>query len=190
MLNTIFIKTQKVSECIMPVYSKDFLSFGNEYKVMFGEKQLTLGKGELLPGRKLPDTRGLVTPEMTSPYFVSGKRKLILTVPSVDTPVCEYQINEMNGIVDSYYDKTGRDVFVISVDTPFAQARFIRDNRISGRINFLSAYANRDFLDASGLHILELNLFARAAISCDEAGTVTGVCVTKDITHIPSFDFE
>ncbi|HGT6054026.1 TPA: redoxin family protein [Escherichia coli] len=173
----------------MPVHSKDYLSFGNEYKVMFGDKQLTLGKGKLFLGQELPDTTGLVTPELTSPYFISGKRKLILTVPSVDTPVCEYQIKEMNDKIDSYYNKTGRDVYVISIDTPFAQARFIKDNRISNRINFLSAYANHDFLDASGLHILELNLFARSAIACDELGTVTSICVTKDITHIPSFDF-
>ncbi|EHG4385713.1 redoxin domain-containing protein [Salmonella enterica subsp. enterica serovar Typhimurium] len=175
---------------MMPVHSKDFLSLGNEYKIMFGDKQLTLGKGTLFLGHKLPDITGLVTPEMTSPYFISGKRKLILTVPSVDTPVCEYQIKEMNEKIDSYYDKTGRDVYVISVDTPFAQARFIRDNRISGRFNFLSAYANHGFLKASGLHILELNLFARSAILCDEIDTVTNIYVTKDITNIPSFDFE
>lgn len=174
----------------MPVHSKDFLSFGNEYKVMFGDKQLTLGKGKLFLGMKLPDTSGLVTPELTSPYFISGKRNLLLTLPSVDTPVCEYQIKEINSKIDYYYDETGRDVYVISVDTPFAQARFIKDNRISDRINFLSAYANHDFLNASGLQILELKIFARSAIECDELGTVTSICVTKDITHIPSFDFK
>lgn len=180
----------KEGKHIMPVYSKDFLSFGNEYKVMFGDKRLTLGQGKLYLGRKLPDTSGLVTPELTPPYFISGKKKLILTVPSVDTPVCEYQIKEMNDKIDGYYDETGRDVYVISVDTPFAQTRFIKENKISGRINFLSAYANHDFLEASGLHVLELNLFARSVIACDELGTVTGICVTKDITHIPAFDFK
>ncbi|ECN9267020.1 redoxin family protein [Salmonella enterica subsp. enterica serovar Typhimurium] len=174
----------------MPAYSKEFLSFGNEYNVMFGDNQLTLNKGHLFLGRKLPNITSLVTPELTPPYFISGKRKLILTVPSIDTPVCEYQIKKMNENSKRYHDETGRDVYVISVDTPFAQTRFIKDNRINPYINFLSAYASHDFLNASGLHILELNLFARAAIACDELDTVTNICVTRDITHIPSLDFK
>ena len=174
----------------MPVYSKEFLSFGNEYYVMFGDKKLTLGKGLLFLKRKLPDITGLVTPELTSPYFITGKKKLILTVPSIDTPVCEHQIKELNEKIENFHNKTGRDVYVISVDTPFAQKRFIRENGISDQINFLSAYANHDFLNTSGLHIQELNLFTRSAIACDEVDTVTNICVTRDITHIPSLDFK
>lgn len=177
-------------KCIMPVYSKEFLSFGNEYNVMFGDTPLILGRGVLYLGKKLPNISGLVTPELTHPCFVPGVKKLILTVPSIDTPVCEYQIKEISGRIDSYHNETGRDVYVISVDTPFAHARFIKENGISKRINFLSAYADHHFLDTSGLRIQELNLFARSAIACDELDTVTNICVTKDLTHIPSFDFK
>lgn len=174
----------------MPVYSKEFISFGNEFKVMFGGNTLNLGKGEIYLGSKLPNLSGLITPELTAPCFIPGKKKLILTVPSIDTPVCEEQIKELNGRIDNYYNETGRDVYVLSVDTPFAQARFIKANKISNRINFLSAYSDHHFLNVSGLRIQELSLFTRSVIACDELDTVTNICVTKDITHIPFIDFK
>ncbi|EAM4389211.1 redoxin domain-containing protein [Salmonella enterica] len=172
----------------MPVYSKEFLSFGNEYCVIFGDKRLTLNKGKMYLGRKLPSLAGLCTPELTPPYFMAGKRKLIFTVPSLDTPVCEYQIKDMSDKMESCKDETDCDIYVVSVDTPFAQARFIKNNKISDRINFLSAYADHSFLNASGLCINELNIFARSIIACDELNTVTHIVVTQDITHIPTFD--
>lgn len=169
----------------MQIYSKDFLSYGKEYKITFGHQTFTLGRGKLAIGKKLPDTKALMTPSLTAPYFIRGKRKLILTVPSIDTPVCESQIKELSGSVDEYYDITGREVYVVSVDTPYAQARFIKDNNINERINFISAFADDNFLYASGLCVLELNVFARSAIECDERDMVTNVYITKDITHIP-----
>ncbi|EIF0470896.1 redoxin domain-containing protein [Salmonella enterica] len=174
----------------MPVYSKEFLSFGNEFSVIFGDKRITLGKGKLYLGRKLPSLAGLCTPELIPPYFMAGNKKLIFTIPSLDTPVCEYQIKEMNHKMALCKGGIDRDIYVISVDTPFAQARFIKNNRISGRINFLSAYADHSFLNDSSLCVQELKVFARSVIACDELDTVTHIAVTKDITHIPSFDFQ
>ena len=173
----------------MQTYSKDFLSYGKDYTISFGNQILTLGRGKLAVGSRLPDTKGLVTPSLTAPYFIKGKRKLILTVPSIDTPVCERQIKAISSNVDDYYNQTGREVYVVSVDTPFAQARFIKDNNINDRINFISAYVDHNFLYTSGLCVLELNVFARSAVECDESDIVTNVYITKDITHIPSIEY-
>lgn len=37
----------------------------------------------------------------------------------------------------------------------------------------------------TGLRIIELNLFARSVIECDETDTVLNVTIPVDITHIP-----
>ncbi|EGF8099196.1 TPA: peroxiredoxin, partial [Salmonella enterica subsp. enterica serovar Dublin] len=76
---------------------------------------------------------------------------------------------------------------VLSMDTPFAQARFIREHDIHPGITFVSDYACRQFLDNSGLKINELSIFARALIECDENNVVTRVIVPRDITHLPVY---
>ncbi|EIB2576400.1 peroxiredoxin, partial [Salmonella enterica] len=80
-----------------------------------------------------------------------------------------------------------RAVYVLSMDTPFAQARFIREHDIYPGITFVSDYACRQFLDNSGLKINELSIFARALIECDENNVVTRVSVPRDITHLPVY---
>ncbi|ECI0671017.1 peroxiredoxin [Salmonella enterica] len=80
-----------------------------------------------------------------------------------------------------------RIIVVPSLDTPFAQARFIREHDIHPGITFVSDYACRQFLDNSGLKINELSIFARALIECDENNVVTRVIVPRDITHLPVY---
>ncbi|EBS4303531.1 peroxiredoxin [Salmonella enterica subsp. enterica] len=80
-----------------------------------------------------------------------------------------------------------RIIIVPSLDTPFAQARFIREHDIHPGIIFVSDYACRQFLDNSGLKINELSIFARALIECDENNVVTHVIVPRDITHLPVY---
>ena len=53
------------------------------------------------------------------------------------------------------------------------------------KIQFVSDYANHRFMIETGLRIIELNLFARSVIECDETDTVLNVTIPVDITHIP-----
>lgn len=157
---------------------------GQDYILQFGDKNLTLGKGIMKVGSPLPDMSCLVTPELTSSVMKSERRKVILTVPSLDTPVCEHQIKSLSNKVDE-----GKEFdviyYVVSVDTPFAQSRFIKLNNINPAILFLSDYAEHQFMNDTGLRIQELHVFARAIIECDKNNVVQSVTIPLDISHLP-----
>lgn len=164
--------------------SSNHINFGTDFRVRFGEKPQTLDKGFMMVDGALPDVSCLVTPDLERAVLPSGVRKVILTVPSLDTPVCEYQVKTLS---DTLNGSPGADViyYVVSVDTPFAQARFIREHGINPAIRFLSDYAEHRFMSDTGLRIIELNLFARAVITCDEDNKVLSITVPEDITQLP-----
>lgn len=164
--------------------SSNNIIFGNDFHVRFGEKPLTLDKGFMLVGGPLPDVSRLVTPNLEQAALPSDVRKVILTVPSLDTPVCEHQIKTLS---DTLSNGADAEViyYVVSVDTPFAQARFIREHGINPAIRFLSDYAEHRFMSDTGLRIIELNIFARAVITCDKDNKVLNITVPEDITQLP-----
>ena len=51
----------------------------------------------------------------------AGKTQIILSVPSLDTPVCATEAREFNKKVASY---NGAEVIVVSMDLPFAWEDF------------------------------------------------------------------
>lgn len=160
------------------------INLGTEYELRFGDTRLTLNRGFMSEGEKLPSMTGLVTPDLNKAGSTDGYSKKIFTVPSLDTPVCEWQIKRLSDSLAEHADDS-MVYFVVSVDTPFAQARFIKENAINPKIRFLSDYAEHRFMVETGLHITELNLFARAVIECDKNDIVRCVTVPRDITQVP-----
>ncbi|EAA3838599.1 peroxiredoxin [Salmonella enterica] len=170
---------------MIPILTQNYISLGQEHAVTFGNTPLTLKPGILAEGKMLPCTKGLVRHDLLPGYCIPGIKKRIIVVPSLDTPVCEWQVKEYSDRLKSAGSYSNRAVYVLSMDTPFAQVRFIRDHDIHPGIVFVSDYACHQFLDNSGLKINELSIFARALIECDENNVVTRVIVPRDITHIP-----
>ncbi|EBH3345379.1 peroxiredoxin [Salmonella enterica] len=170
---------------MIPILTQNYISLGQEHAVTFGNTPLTLKPGILAEGKMLPCTKGLVRHDLLPGYCIPGIKKRIIVVPSLDTPVCEWQVKQYSDRLKSAGSYSNRAVYVLSMDTPFAQVRFIRDHDIHPGIVFVSDYACRQFLDNSGLKINELSIFARALIECDENNVVTRVIVPRDITHIP-----
>lgn len=167
------------------VKSNRNISLGVDYFVSFADKRLTLDKGVMRKGGGLPPSISLVNTSLEIVQFKPGRKKTILTVPSLDTPVCEWQIKSLShDLKNNDYDED-HEWFVISVDTPFAQARFIKENDIDDKITFLSDYADHRFMSDTGLRIKELNVFSRALITCDENNVVLDVIIPQDITHLP-----
>ncbi|WP_370607788.1 redoxin family protein [Citrobacter meridianamericanus] len=164
--------------------SENNIKLGVEYKLLFGDTPLTLDKGFMSEGGRLPSMTGLVAPDLSNAEVNNDIRKTIFTVPSLDTPVCEWQIKHLSNSLSDNVDNNML-FFVVSVDTPFAQARFIKDNNINPKIRFLSDYSEHSFMEQSGLRIIELNLFARAIIECDDNNIVQRVTIPRDITHVP-----
>lgn len=164
--------------------SNNNISLGTDFELSCGGVRLTLNKGFMRQGGKLPLSTGLVSPDFSQANIDIGSRKIIYTVPSLDTPVCEYQIKTVSALMDM--GELGDSyIYVISIDTPFTQSRFIKESNINGKIKFLSDYSDHYFMSNNGLRIIELNLFARAVISCDEKNVVCDITIPKDITQLP-----
>lgn len=166
-------------------FTKNTISFGVEENVLFGDSILTLKKGIMSEGSRLPSSSGLISYDLRPGELLQGEGKLIFTVPSLDTPICESQIKKLSIRLTEVEKAWNKDIYVLSMDTPFAQARFIKEHQINPAIKFVSDYSDREFLDNSGLKINELNLFTRAVIECNAQNIVTKIIVSKDITHVP-----
>lgn len=165
--------------------SSQNLNLGEDYFVWFSDKRLTLDKGVMRKGGVLPPSISLVNPLLERVPFKIGRKKTILTVPSLDTPVCEWQVKSLsNDLKLNGYDED-HEWYIVSVDTPFAQARFIKENNIDKNIIFLSDYSEHRFMSDSGLRIQELNIYTRAVITCDSNNMVIDVVIPQDITHLP-----
>ncbi|MBC6556214.1 redoxin family protein [Citrobacter braakii] len=165
--------------------STENLMLGEDYCVWFADMRLTLDKGIMRKGGVLPPSISLVNTALEKVSFKMGKKKTILTVPSLDTPVCEHQIKSLSNDLRINGDDENHEWFVVSVDTPFAQTRFINENNIDKSIVFLSDYSDHRFMSDSGLRIIELNIYARAVITCDENNVILDAFIPKDITTLP-----
>ena len=147
---------------------------------------LTLVGDELAAGQAAPDFT-LVTNDLEGKSLAdfSGKVLVLVTVPSLDTPVCDVETRRFNEEAAAL----GNDVAVaaVSVDLPFAQKRWCGAAGIE-RVETLSDYKDRSFGEAYGLMIKELALLARAIVVVDRNGKVSYVQVVKEVTEEPDYD--
>src|SRR3954469_12141516 len=106
---------------------------------------------KLKPGDKAPDFTcvgaglSLVTLKDTA-----GKVRLFSVVPSLDTPVCSIQTRRFAEELSSLGDKVA--AYTVSLDLPFAQARFCTDAKITSMAN-LSDCHDHSFGEHYGLLI-------------------------------------
>ena len=114
-----------------------------------------------------------------------GKIKLIASVPSLDTPVCDSEVKRFNDEVS----KLSKDLVIIfiSMDLPFAQKRFCQEFEIN-KIKTLSDHKSASFGTNYGVLIKELRLLARAIFLIDKDDNVTYVEYVKEVATPPSYD--
>lgn len=115
----------------------------------------------------------------------AGKKIIISVTPSLDTPVCDLQLKRFNKEASSF----GDDVVVmnISVDLPFAIARFCNANGID-RVLTLSDYRDVDFGTKFGVLIKENRLLARSIFIIDKNGKIAYKEIVPDITQHPDYE--
>jgi thioredoxin-dependent peroxiredoxin len=113
------------------------------------------------------------------------KIKLIASVPSLDTPVCDLQIKRFNEEATAI----SKDIAVIfiSMDLPFAQKRFCQSFKIS-KVKTLSDHRLASFGNAYGVLIKELRLLSRAIFILDKDNTVSYVEYVKEISTQPNYE--
>jgi thioredoxin-dependent peroxiredoxin len=147
---------------------------------------LTLIGPALKPGDKAPEFQCLA--QDLSPVTLAssaGKARLLIAVPSLDTPVCSLETirfnRELAGVGGSV------QVDVISMDLPFAQKRFCGSENISN-IETLSDHRDASFGRAYGVLIKELRLLARALFVVDARDTIRYVQIVPEVTHEPNYD--
>ena len=113
-----------------------------------------------------------------------GKSLILSVVPSLDTPVCELQTKKFNEEVVGL--PSNIEVLTVSMDLPFAQARFCGDK---GTYHIQTASDHRDasFGAAYGTLIKPLRLLSRAVFVVGPDGLVKYAEYVPEVTEQPIY---
>jgi thiol peroxidase len=153
--------------------------------VTFKGKPVTLLGPEIKVGDKAPDFRvvdGSLSPVTLSDF--QGKVKIISSVPSLDTPVCDAETRRFNQEATKLTDKVA--VIAISLDLPFAQKRWCAAAGVD-RVKVLSDYQDRSFAQAYGVMVKELKLLSRSIFVVGADDVVRYVQHVKEIAMEPDY---
>ena len=139
-------------------------------------------------GDSAPDFRVLRDnlSEMSLADF-AGKVKVLVAVPSLDTPVCQKETREFNeklGTMDGVIS------LVVSGDLPFAMKRFCTAEGLNHVVTG-SQFRDMGFSKAYGTHIAEgafAGLSARAVFVVGKDDKVTYVELVPEIAEEPDYD--
>ena len=153
-------------------------------KITFKGKDITLEGNQLSVGDTLKNCilvgNDLNEVELTKTNGI----RVILSVPSIDTPVCDTEVRRFNKEIESL---PNAHCYTVSMDLPFAQARWCGAAGIN-RVTTLSDYKYRSFGDTTGTYIKELGLLTRASFVVDENNKVIFVEYLDEVANEPSYD--
>ncbi|HUW85099.1 MAG TPA: thiol peroxidase [Phycisphaerae bacterium] len=143
-------------------------------------------EGGVKTGRMAPDFVAVDNDLETvaSPSF-RGKVCVFVSVPSLDTSVCDVEVRRFNEEAASL----GANVLVVTVsmDLPFAQKRWCGAAGVD-RVMTLSDYREASFGKAYGVLIAELRLLARAVFVVDREGILRHQQLVRELTEEPNYD--
>ncbi len=117
----------------------------------------------------------------------SGKYQIINVVPSLDTGVCATQTRCFNQEAATLQNT---NVYVVSMDLPFAQGRFCSTEGIEN-LTPLSDFVTKDFGKAYGLLLQSsplVGLLTRAVLIIDPQGKVIYTEICEEITQEPDYE--
>lgn len=113
-----------------------------------------------------------------------GKTQIVLSLPSLDTPVCATEAREFNQKIASY---PNAQVIVVSMDLPFAMGRFCSTEGIDNII-VASDFVAKEFGEKYGVLIADgalEGLLARAVFVIKE-GKIVYKELVNEITEMPN----
>jgi thiol peroxidase len=116
---------------------------------------------------------------------LKGKVCIICSVPSLDTGVCDTEARKFNEHAVSLGDDVA--VRVISMDLPFAQARWCGAAGVDA-VQTLSDHRDASFGKAFGVLIKELRLLARAVFVLDRDGAIKYTQLVAEVTDEPDYE--
>jgi thiol peroxidase len=118
---------------------------------------------------------------------LKGKKKVLVVVPSLDTPVCQTETRKFNEQAGSL---EGVEVLIASSDLPFAQKRFCETEGLSN-VRAVSDLRDRGFGERYGVAIADgplAGVTARAVFVIDENDTVVHAELVGEIAHEPDYE--
>ncbi|MCL7744083.1 thiol peroxidase [Guyparkeria hydrothermalis] len=117
----------------------------------------------------------------------AGQKKVLNIFPSLDTGTCAQSVREFNRRANELDDTA---VLGISMDLPFAQARFGGAEGVDDVV-MLSAFRHSEFLDDYGVRIADgplAGLAARTVVVLDADNTVRHVEQVGEIADEPDYE--
>lgn len=117
----------------------------------------------------------------------AGKKRVICTVPSLDTGVCQMETKRFNDEAKNLPDV---EVLVVSMDLPFGQKRWCGAEGIAN-VKSLSAHRCSQFGENYGVLIkggVLDRLTTRAVFVADGNGKLTHVEYCAEVTEHPNYD--
>jgi thiol peroxidase len=154
-------------------------------RVSFKGVPMTLLGPELKVGDNAPDFQLVdmdLQPVSLADY--QGKTKIICTVPSLDTPVCDAETRRFNLEASRLSDNIV--ILTVSLDLQFAQKRWCGAADIKA-VQVLSDYRERSFGQNYGVLIKELFLLSRAIFVVDSDNIITYIQHVPEITDEPDY---
>ncbi|MGT2807367.1 thiol peroxidase [Streptococcus iniae] len=146
-------------------------------------KPVTLIGQELKVGQIAPEFT-LITTDLQKKSLTDFKgKKVISVIPSIDTGICSTQTRVFNKEVSEMKDT---HVLTISVDLPFAQARWCGAEGLDKAI-MLSDYFDHSFGQAYGLLMKEWKLLARAVFVLDASNQIVYVQYLENVNSEPDY---
>ncbi len=181
-LHCTYLKGKRLLQSLELEHDKGGCKMAN---VTFKGNAITLLGNEVKVGDKAPNFTVLandlsqVTLESTK-----GQVRLITSVPSLDTGVCDAETRRFNEEANSLGNVK---ILTVSVDLPFAQKRWCAASGIEN-VQTLSDHRDLSFGEAFGVAIQELRLLARAVFVVDSNDTVTYVEYVSEATNHPNYE--
>jgi thiol peroxidase len=117
----------------------------------------------------------------------AGKKLVIATIPSLDTPVCHAETRRFNEQAEKL---ANTQVLVVSTDLPFGQKRWCGAEGVEDVVT-LSAHRSSAFGESYGVLISGGpfdHCLARAIFVVNDAGILTHVEYVKELGEHPDYD--
>ena len=155
-------------------------------KVTMKGNPVTLVGQEPAVGAKVDDFE-VVGEDLGAVRFSSFKApvRVIVTVPSLDTPVCDIEVRRFNQEAAVFGDKVA--VLVASMDLPFAQKRWCGAAE-ANNVVILSDHRDGSCGKALGVLIEGLRLLSRAVFVVDADGVLRYSQIVSEIANEPDYE--
>ena len=152
---------------------------------MKGNPVTLIGKATQV-GQKAADVE-LVANNLSTVKLSSfaGKVRIITSVPSLDTSVCDLETRRFNTEAGGLGDEVV--VLAVSMDLPFAQARWCGAAGVKN-VQTLSDHREAAFGTAYGVLIKDLRLLARAVFVLDKNGVIRYQELVKEVATEPNYE--